>query len=240
MNKYNFEIYKNSINNQKFTLIFIFSIFLSAFGIINIATGYNYVNGFISIITNGYYIAILLLLILINTCNIYYEFSDNIFYIIRLKDKKNFLKELIKIVCTSNFVLLIINLILIMIGLNLFNHHIFEINNFVYLIYIIIKLIILTQFISILNILLFKLVNNKVVILLNIIIYILTIASNISMKPIKTIFQMPLFIGAYFKIQPYANFLFEILCFILFSSIIYILVLFLKKIVLKYMKGVIS
>lgn len=239
MNNYNFEIYKNSLSSQKFTLVFLFSIFITAFGIINLAYGYNYVNGFVTIITNGYYVAILLLLLLINTCNIYNDFSDNIFYIIRLKNKRNFLKELIITVCISNLILLIVNLVLIMIGLNLFNHHIFEVNNFIYLVYAIIKMIILSQFISVLNVLLLKLINNKIIIISNIIIYVLIISINISMSPVSSIFQIPLFIGSYFKIQPYSNLLFEILCFLLFCSMLYILILIIKRIVLKYMKDVI-
>lgn len=236
MNKYNFEIYKNSLNSQKFTLVFLFSIFITIFGIMNLASGYSYVDGFICIITNGYYVAILLLLLLINTCNIYNDFSDNMFYIIRLKNKKIFLKELIITICMSNLILLMINLTLLMIGLNLFNRHIFEINNFIYLGYAIIKMMILSQFISILNVLLLKLINNKIVMIVNIILYILTIGINV--KPVNSISQIPLFIGNYFKIQLYSNFLLEIICFLLFCSVLYILILIIKKITLKCMKDI--
>ena len=243
--KYILEFYKQSVSTQKFILIFLLSIVLSIFGILQVAFGYNYSVGFIRILTFGIYIIGLLLIILLNTKNTYDIFENNNFFIMRFSSKKKYLIELLKTVCFSNFCTILLNLLLLMIGLNLFNHNqtvpkfeIYTLQSNYYIIYIVIKLIILILVISIINVLLLKKFNNLIVISLNFVLYVLIAGFSKSHILIQSIKQIPLFIGDYFVINFYNSFIFEICIFLLYISIVYIIIYFFKKIVLKTMKDV--
>lgn len=246
--KYTYEIYKQSLNTQKFLFIFLLSLILSIYGILAMAFGYDYITGFLNIIYGGIFIACLLLIILLNTINTYELFENNSFYIIRFSSKKKYLIELIKSICFSNLCVLMLNIIFILIGLNLFcmNEGIsimknYNIPNLLYLVYSIIKLVIITQLISIINVLLLKILNNKFIVITNILMYILIAGLPISLNgEISTIIQLPLFFGIYLRYQLYSSFIFEIVCFLLYSSILYVSIFILSKLVLKKMKAVIK
>lgn len=243
--RYIYEIYKNSINTSNFLLIFIFSIILAIYSVLTFAFKDGYITGFLNVLFSGFPILIILLLVLANSINTYKIFEQNQFYIIRFSTKNKYLNELVKNVCFSNFCLLILNVILIMICLNIFNItypniKIYQFQSPVYLIYIIIRLIVISQLLSIINIYLFKLINNKLIIGLNIILYALIIIFPYSRQMVDSLFNIPLFIGNYLTHTMYSSFLFEVCCFLLYCGLLILLISFLNKITLKYMEKVIQ
>lgn len=244
--KYMYEFYKQSLNTQKFVLIFVLSIILSFYGVLQLAYGDIYILGFFNILLNGKYVAILFLIILLNTNNIYAIFEKNQFLIIRLSSKRQYLKQLLKNILFSNLWTIILNIILVMIGLNLFNQNTsnvllkeYNIAGWIYIVFAIIKLIVMGEFISVFSVLLYKIINNKIVVILNIVLCILIMGNPFSSDIISSIVQLPLFIGSYLIYQLYSSFLFEILCFCLYFGILCIIFYILKYFVLKYMKDVV-
>ena len=141
----------------------------------------------------------------------------------------------------------LLNLILIVIGLNLFCENQvcssvknYSIPGFIYLIYANMKLIVIVIIVSNVNILLLKILNSKVITILNVLLYIIIAGMPISGGVvISEIWQLPLFIGSYLKYQLYSTFSFEMICFILYISIQSIIITVLYNLVLKSMKAVI-
>ena len=240
---YIYHIFKQSLNTQKFLLVFIFSIILSAYGVIQIAWETDYVTGFLRILTNPYYIAIIILILMMNLSNIFTIFENNQFYIIRFNSKKKYLIELIKNICFSNLCIIILNLALVTIGLNIFNPNEigesfkgYEISNNIYLLFTIIKFIMIMILITIISVLFLKLFNNKVMAIFNVLLSISMIIVSSYHYMVTSIIQLPIFIGTYLRYQLYSSFIFEVSCFLLYSSLLYIIIIVLNKITLKYMK----
>lgn len=245
--KYIYNFYKQTTKTQKYKLMFILSIILSIYGIIQLAYKLNYSIGFIRILTFGFYIVSLLLILLFNLKLTYDNFNSNYMLIARFKTQKKYLFELIKNICFSNFCLFIINIILLMIGLNIFNSNklmpsqeMFTIKSNYYIIYVIIKFLIFSQIISIINVLLLKMFNNKIIIILNFILYALIIAASKNNLLIVSIKQIPLFIGDYLMVNVYSSFLFEVCCFLLYISFLFIVLIILAKLVLKKERDIVN
>ena len=114
----------------------------------------------------------------------------------------------------------------------------YEMNAWIYFIFIILKFIFLTHLISSINVLLFKLFNTKMIVIINIIFYIFMMFKSFTPKLVSSIIEIPLFIGNYFGYQEYSSFLFEVLCTILYCFILYVISLILTSIVLKQKKGI--
>lgn len=226
--RYLFETYKQSISSQKFILIFLLLFVLSIYGVFGIANSFqnisDYITGFLLIILNNNYVTFLLLIIMINTINIYEVFSHNYNYIIRLGHYKEYLIVLIENILFSNIMLLIINFLLIMIGLNIFNpldflvrYNYYNLLGIIYLVYAIIRFSILANIMATMYILLSKIANNKiaglVIILVCISIFFVSYDGGIIVSSLK---NMPLLIGYYFVSIRYGSFLIEILFLILY------------------------
>ena len=242
---YILEFYKQSINSPKFVLIFLLSILISIYGILQVAFGYSYSVGFIRILSFGLYIISILLILLLNTKNIYDIFEKNSFLIIRFKNKEKYLNELIKTVCFGNFCTIIMNVLLVMIGLNLFNENkiipefeIYTIQSNYYVVFVILKFIILSLIISVFNVILLKKFNKLIVIILNFILYVLIASVSKGYIFIYSLKQIPLFIGDYYLINFYSNFLFEVCIFLLFMTLMILLIVILKRLNIKNMKDV--
>lgn len=226
-------------------LVFALSIMFSLYGIFALGFMDDYITGFINVFTGKTYVFGILLILLVNTINLHSIFESNQFYIIRFKNKKEYLIELVKTVLFSNLCTLLLNIILVLIGLNLFNEYSssvvvmgYNISPWIYVIYIIIKFIILSSIISTISLYLFKIIDKKVVIILNIIFYIFIAATPYNDTIIDSIINIPLFMGTYFCGAVYSSFLFEILCFLLYSSVLIIIMKIMKNITLKRMKDV--
>lgn len=208
-----------------------------------LSAGFNYLEGFISILSFPIFFTfgVLIPFLVITFCTCSY-FDKNEYLIMRLCSRKEYLKILIMTVFFVNLFVYIIMLIIIIIVLNLFpkagmgfkfnvslNCH-----NFVYLLFIIIRLFCIIQNISIFNTLLCKIINSKIVIGINMILYASFIAfSYLNVDKISNILNIPLYIGNYLIISKYENFFIEFGCtgiYILMLILVnYLLSIFVKK-----------
>ncbi len=242
---YIFEFYKQSVASSKFVLVFLLSIVISFYAVIQIAFNTNYSIGFVRIYTNGIYVMALLLILLLNSKITFDNFEQNQSFIIRFSTRKKYLKELIKNCCFSSFCTLLLNIVLVMIGLNIFNpntslpdYEIFPIASKYYIIFVLFKFLILSQIITILNVLLLKIINKKIVIPINILLYVLIGFNSVQYSKINAINQIPLFIGDYFCFNIYNSFAFEISCFLLYASILFAGITILNSITKKRMRDI--
>lgn len=225
-------IFETNYFKMSLTLIIVLAIYGGY-----LSTGFNYLEGFISILSFPIFFTfgILMCFLVISLCT-YTYFDKHEYLISRLGTKKNYLKILILNIFIINTFIFILMLIIIIISLNLFPKTGFgfqyneslHCHNFLYLIFIIIRLFFMTQIISIFSMLLCKIINNKIVIGLNIVLYGSFIAcSYVNIIPINSIFRIPLYIGNYLIVSRYESFGIELLCTITYISclilIIYIL-----------------
>lgn len=244
--KYKFQNFKYCLDTQKFKIIFIFSLVATIYGISTFAFNTDYANGFINILDAYFYILIFLLIILINTLNTYNIYTSNKFYIMRFNTRRQFFSDLIKGICFNNFMVIIMNLILVIIGLNIFNSNtsLNAVNSqgiyiWGYLIYKIFKFIVILEIISIINAILLFIFGNKLVFILNLFMAILIVWVPYNQNGIIDSFtKVPLFIWQYFFSYRYSNFPFEIVSFILYIIIIIIMVKILFNIIIKYTRKI--
>lgn len=245
--KYIYEIYKKTVNTSNFILLFCLSILGAFFGVFGCAFGEIYLNGFFYIFWNDNYVTFILLLLLLNMINVYTLFNKNDYFIIRIKNKKQYLEQLLLITCFSSLVLVVVNIMLVIIFLNIFNTNLplYEVKNYhmnawIYAVFVIIKFIILTQLISLINTLLIKLVDKKIVVIINIILLYIIRAIPFPNKVVSSVIDMPLSIFDYFGSTTYTSFTLEILCLILFCFILLLISYILKTLYFKAKKGVLE
>ncbi|MCI8347042.1 MAG: hypothetical protein HFJ12_03725 [Bacilli bacterium] len=137
------------------------------------------------------------------------------------------------------------NLILVIIGLNIFNSNtsLNTVNSqgiyiWGYLIYKIFKFIVILEIISIINAILF-IFGNKLVFILNLFMAILIVWVPYNQNGIIDSFtKIPLFIWQYFFSYRYSNFSFEMFSFLLYSIIIIIIIKILFNIIIKYTRKI--
>lgn len=220
---------KFHINSNQFRLILLLLICFNLYGTSYLSANLSYFDGFINIITNGYYVVCLFAIILLNTINMFDKFEKNQFFIIRFKDRKMYLKQLITNILFSNSVLFLMNLVLIIIGLNIFASSSFTIStvlnysipNILYIFFYLIRFFTIIQLIAIVNTCLLKLINNKVVISFNLLIYLMILFAPYEPKiVISSVSKMFLVISDYMRLHYYSDFLLEILCSSIYISIL--------------------
>lgn len=226
-NKYIIQNIKYLLLDYRFKLIIMFMLCFNFVGAIYFAYNFYYLEGFLQIFTDPYYVFAFLALILFNTLNVYSMFEKNTYYIIRFNDRKEYLIQLIKNVLTSNTIIFIINILVAFIFLNFFggklviqNYMNYNIPNILYMIFYIARFLILSSIISIINTCLLKLIDSKIIILMNSCCWITFIFYPYSPSLINSIFNMPLMLCDYFRTELYSNFFMESAC-----SILYIIVL---------------
>lgn len=219
------ETYKISLTTQKFKLNFIILIIMTAFAVFGICFDLNYIEGFLAILSSQYYIILIIMIILVNTLNVLEIFEKNQNVIIRYKNKLEYMKELIRNVLFSNFMIIILNFILLLIGMNLFipNSQIelingYQITNLTYLIYTITKFVMLLEIISIINIIIIKLFDSKLSLVINIIFFVSMFTVHVP-ESINSLLNMRLVISDYFMSIRYISFPLEISIFALYISI---------------------
>lgn len=245
--KYEFENFKYMISSEIFKLILLFIIIATLYGTFYLTLGSGYVSGFLTMISNGYYNMLIFIIILLNTINLYKIFEKNNLYIIRFKTKKEYLKKLISNTLFSNGLILLLIYIFAIIGLNVFCSSSsgigviekYNMINWIYLIFYIIRSFVLIQIISVINILLLKIIDSKLLLLLNFLLYGIIIsypyAANIE---INTAFNIPLFIGEYFTLYKYEYFTLELLCSTLYIGLLILIIGLLFNVVERFMKQV--
>ena len=244
--KYAYELFKYSLNTQRFILIFIFSIINGGLGAIY-GMGISYFESLIFSFNSAFYIMFFLFIIFINTKNTIDIFQKNYFYIIRFKSKKEYIKKLIITVLVSNFLVIIINFMTLIAWRNLFGYTgaLYPIKDYnispnIYLIFCIIKFILLASIISILNTYLLLTFKYKYILIGNCILYIWPIVSSTWLYGIDSILEMPLSINYYLfsYYVAYSSFLFEVLCFIIYFLVWTLLLQLISKISFKFMRDI--
>lgn len=189
----------------------------------NFRYSFNYFEYLLNLMSNYSFIIVnLFITILISTLFIYHRFEKNLNYIIRCENKKKYLKEIsanIFIINTIIYLILILTLAILTnfssVNYNIKEYYSYNIPNVIYLLFLIIKYYVLIMIISLLNIYLIKLINEKIVIFLNIVIYGLTfIAANPVL--VNNILEMPFLITSYIGNAQYSNFNLEMTCHFIF------------------------
>ncbi|MBO5138093.1 MAG: hypothetical protein J6B89_00425 [Bacilli bacterium] len=146
------------LSTDKFKVIFLLMIVLVLYGGFVLGTNVN--NFFDTILVNyqfSFFNIFFFSLLLCNTLNTCSVFDELKFYIIRLKDKKTYLKEMILINIVQNvifiglFLILYFSvLILLKFGMfDVYNYNSYEISNFLYSIFYLVRYILISLFISI-------------------------------------------------------------------------------------------
>ena len=240
-NNFIYQNFRYSINNQLYMIVFGLSILFSLFVALS-NYNYEYWTSFLLAFNNTFYVIFLLLIILINTKNTFDSYRNNYEYLMRYGDRKKYLKIIVQSVLFNNFILLAFNIILLATFFNFIGTGIntilvkdYNIPICLYLLYCVIKFIILASIISKLNLYLLYKFNDKIIILLNIVLYCCIYVASTFFYGISSITKIPLFIGAYLISLNtiYSSFFFEILCFFIYVMILYILVNLILKLILR-------
>lgn len=230
--KYIIQNIKYLLLDYRFKLIIMFMLCFNFIGSIYFAYNSYYLEGFLQIFNNPYYVTTFMALILFNTLNTYNMFEKNTFYIIRFNSKKEYLIQLIKNILTSNTIIFIINILVAFIFLNFFggklviqNYMNYNIPNILYTIFYMIRFLILSSIISIINTCLLKLIDSKFIVLINSCFWITFIFYPDSSMLINSIFDLPLMLCDYFRIKMYSNFFMESACSILYTLILIVVMI---------------
>ncbi|MBS7020853.1 MAG: hypothetical protein KH135_03150 [Firmicutes bacterium] len=145
----NLSIIQYVTSNEKFKMIFFASILLCLYGTFGLTLkANNYIDAIYIVFTFPLFNLLLFSLLLFYTfqvCTLFYDEFDA--YQIRLKNKKAYLKELLKIVILSNLFYLLVFLLLFFIFLNMTNYGYFRIhdwnqygiNNLIYVLFYMIR-----------------------------------------------------------------------------------------------------
>lgn len=238
---------KFNVNSNQFRLTLLLILCFNLYGTAYLATNLTYLDAMLNIITNGYYIVCLIGLTLLNTINTFDKFEKNDFYILRFKDRKTYLKQLILNVLMSNTILLVMNLVVLIIGLNLFasskfviyNFLDYSISNIIYLLFYLVRLFFIIQIVATINACLLKIVNNKIVIGINLILYLVILFTPYEPKRVvSSVSNMFINISDYMRLHYYSNFPLEIFCSILYIFIPLIMSFILFKFTIKKMKNI--
>ena len=244
--KYAYELLKQGINTQRFILLFILSIIKGGIGALA-GMIISYFESFLFSFNSTFYVMLLLFIIVINTKNTIDLFQENYFYIIRFNSKKEYIQKLIITVLLHNLFVIFINVITLIIWRNLFGYtgalypiKDYSINPNIYLIFCLIKLILLIGIISTLNTLLLLIVKYKYILIANCIFYILPVVTSTWIYGIDSIVKIPLSMNYYLfsYYVTYSSFTLEIFCFIIYFFIWLIILNLISKASLKLMRDI--
>ncbi len=220
-------------STERFKIIFVISIIISLYGGVVLGTSSsNYADAILKCFRFYLYNIFIMALLFLNTLNTCSIFDKKFgFYAIRLKNKKNYLKEVIKTTLFVNMFFLLIFFLLYFISLNFFNfgkfgvyqYQNYNVNNFVYMLFYMIRYVFVSMMICSISALIFINFKEKITILFNFLFLIgfmsptlFSINRNFSFSP-----------WHYMTSINYPSFLTEISCslmFAVFIEIIYILV----------------
>ena len=229
---------KSDLSGSRFLLIFLLLICFNLYGTSYLANNQSYIDGFFNIVTNGYYLVCLFGLVFLFTLYTFDRFEKNQFFIIRCQNRKEYLKQLLVRILINDSVLFFINLVMIVIGLNLFASGGFEINhildysisNLSYLFFYLSRLFFTFIIINMISVCLLKLINDKVVILLNLILSIVILVTPYKMrKVVDSLFEMYWIIADYLRLHYYSTFRLEVLCSTIYVGSLFIAFLILQK-----------
>lgn len=221
----NFQIINYIMSSQMFKAIFITTILVSLIGS-GVLTGKNYIESILIAFQNPIFNIMIFTLAFLNTINACTVFDKKIsFYIIRLKNKKNYMIEIIKntIILTLIYLLILYLMYFMILNLEQFGQFKIEpylnygITNLTYVIFYLIKYTILVVLINVISALVYLSLKNKWTILIDSLFLIGFMLAGNDGTPIDT---FSLNIWGYFGGIIFSSFTQEI-CF----SILYILIL---------------
>ncbi len=235
-NKYIFKNIASVLSNKYFNLFLVISMFVVGYFCTTLKKDSNYLESLCFSLTFQQFITlgILPLLILGDILMIKF-FEGNGMLLMYFKNKKRYIKELLKHIVGINSYLFLLLMIIILTCFNLFSNQSFileyksnyEILNLIYTFFIVIKLYLLVLFTSILLTLMTYLWNRQISL-----IFIVLFSSSLflcaeSYDQIDKIYKMPLYIGNYFlSTIEYNSFSLQCICFF-FIFFLYSMFLFL-------------
>lgn len=230
-----FHFIANSLNSYKFKAIFLILVILSIYGVFDIAIRTGFFYGLYMIYNNQWVIAILLFCLFVNTLNICELYKKNYSIIIRNKTKKEYLKEISKIIIITNTIVILMSFMITCIFLFFKYAGDFSVGNTIngvnilfYTIYHFIRFIIISSLLSLLIFYCWKFLNSFFSFLISIILSLSLVISPISLE-IVTHFKM--FFGYYLLAPRFENITLDIQFSLLTIIIIMIIDLVLFQII---------
>lgn len=163
------------VSTEKFLIIFLIIILNNIYGIIGLVFPTNsYIDSLLSIFTGSYYILILQISILISVYTTIRQFEHNYALVIRLENRKKYMKELLKKVIKNILIILVINLIIVLLMVNLFKGNFFRIVpiknynilNITYLLFYLLRFSIIVTLNGLIFIYISKITNKKISLIL--------------------------------------------------------------------------
>lgn len=234
-------------STDKYKVIFILSIFLALYGAIVLSVSCpNFIDAILIPFQFYMFNIFAFSLLFANTLNISSLFKNKFsFYVIRLENKKNYIKETLKtnIIVYSFHFLIILLLFFMALNLSKFNnngihmYNTYTVSNLSYTIFYLLRYYIIGLFITLISSLIYINFNEKATILLNIIFLTGFIAIN-QLVISKNVFSLS--IWTYFVNKQYSSFTTELNYTILFILILEIITIILYRITIKNRKVAIS
>lgn len=229
-------------NTRKFRIIVCLSVMLGLYGSVTLSAN---INNYFSSLLNAFQFStfnlLLFVIIFINTIYICTNFDKYDFYIIRLKDKKKYIKELIKLTSYSNLIVISIIIFSFLMILNLLKTQYFfpetyygYINNIAYSFFYLIRYIILVILLGIINVIGYHRLGEKKILVLDLLFCsIFPIYYGPTIESVESFSILP---WRYFRAANYGDFIIEICYSLLYILILEILILILYRTINKKRK----
>lgn len=226
-------------STDKFKLLFILAIVFSIYASLILGNNINNVIDaiFIPFQFNIFNIIFFALLFLsnLNTCSMFEKNFD--FYIMRLQNKNKYIKESIKNSIIINLFYILIFLILYFSFLIIFKSNQFEIHNYAnynvsnlaYLIYYLLRYIVLAILINVIFTYIYINFKNIVTISINVIFLIFFLIRSVSIEPIN---NLNIIIWDFFSSSHFSNFSLDLLSFLILLIIIELIIVIIHKVTL--------
>lgn len=209
------------MKSNRFILLLSLVLIIDLFFVSDYAINVSYFDGIINLTSSGVYIFLLGLILLFMTYNSLNIFNEYDAVILRLYNKNNCFKQSIILVLIINFIVLILNYILVFTFMNFMNNDFsimmyrdYSINNLIYSIFSLTKSIVLFEMLSLFFVLIYKAFSKVVSMFINVIILLPLVVSTYYDDHINTLSQMFLTYWDYFSNHIYSSFSLEILCFL--------------------------
>ena len=176
-------------------------------------------------IDNSTYNILALIYVLFITSTIINIYEKNYLLIMRLKDRQEYLREIIKYVVVANLIMIILNYLLLFILILIFSNgiiiekYLYGIPNYIYMFWLLIKKIFVLELISIVFLFVFKNVVKPFSIIINVVLCSLLFIVPYYDNTVKSLSNIFIFYGDYFVFHKYISFLTELSSFLFFHSI---------------------
>lgn len=233
--KYRSELVNYLINSKSFKITIALLLFFSFYELIYANTNYGYIDAIIEILSISNFVFFLSLLICVSTIFIYSRYSSNTFYIMRLKTKKEYIKDLLcNVVMINTFIfggaIIFISVFVIIkslffagVGASVYSY----IPNWIYLVFLILKIYLMTMSFAILFTMIMICINRKLGSILFYLYVLKFYFFSYSGEKITSIFEMKWLPVNYILPLNYATFSLEVICacmyiFLITSSIYFV------------------